>query len=207
MSIKEIFPTQIGIYSLSQCGIDNLPDTNSYLEGSDVTSESIRKQFHGQNILDQPEFCDLKYFILDSGKHFFINTFGCTNPIMLTNSWLNIGHKTSSQPLHNHSNSTISGTFYFSFDSVLHPSIVFKNPRESGSFSTVEDFSILSTQFNSSFYRPTYKEYDLLLWPSYLHHGFFATCEPSTTDKPRISLSFNMCIERTLLHPYKIFRK
>lgn len=206
MIIKEIFPTQVGIYSLPIVDHKFLPDSNIYIDRDNTLNPSTKKYFHGKNLLDEPEFSFLKDFIVHSAQHFYINTFGCTNIIKITNSWLNICSHNASQALHTHSNSTISGTFYLLFDPTNHPSIVFANPRGQGSFSSVEDFAILNTQFNSSFYRPVYQQNDLLLWPSYLEHGFFASRNESTVKHPRISLSFNMCITNTLLHPYTILR-
>ena len=204
MTILQVFPAQVGIYPFPDSDRIHLPDPSIFLSNSISKSSSLYKQYHGQSILEEQCFNYLANFILESSRHFFVNTFGCTNQIFISNSWLNVGCEASTQDLHNHSNSTISGTFYLSFDPDSHPSIVFKNSRSTGSFSFVEDFPILSTPFNSSFYKPSYNELDLLLWPSYLDHGFFPLINPLSSNKHRISLSFNINIQRTLLHPYKV---
>ena len=204
MSILQIFPTQVGLYTFPESDRIQLPDSSIFFTNDISNSSSLHKEYHGQSLLEEQSFSYLANFILESSRHFLVNTFGCTNQIFISNSWLNVGNAVSTQDLHNHSNSTISGTFYLSFDPASHPGIVFKNPRSTGSFSFVEDFPILSTPFNSSFYKPSYNELDLLLWPSYLDHGFFPLLNPSSSHKDRISLSFNIGIERTLLHPYKV---
>ena len=205
MLIESIFPAQLGIYGscLSPTQLSYL-DSFSDVRNGTTASQAIKKDYHGQNILDNPSLLELRSFIKRSADNFLINTFGTTNKLLISNSWINIAHSSASQPFHTHSNSLISGTFYISFDSSIHPSLLFRHPRPLCSFSSYEDMPVVPTRFNSPLYRPSYMQGDLLLWPSYLEHGFFPSPVQSKCDIPRVSLSFNINITNTHLHSYSL---
>lgn len=205
MLIEDIFPVQLGIYrsNLSSIQLDHFASLLSHSK-STASSSDITKVFHGQNVLLGAPFAELRNFILESSCHFLVNTFGTTNELIISNSWINISSACASQPFHMHANSLISGTFYISFDSSVHPSIIFRHPRSVCSFTSYEDMPIIPTSYNSPFYKPSYMQGDLLLWPSYLEHGFFASPFPSESLEPRVSLSFNLNISSTLLHSYAL---
>lgn len=125
MLIEAIFPAQLGIYKsfLSPAQLSYLDSLSD--EHSSVTpSQTIQKDYHGQNVLEHPSLLELKGFIHTSAEHFLVNTFGTTNKLLISNSWINIAPASASQPFHTHSNSLISGTFYISFDSDIHPSLL-----------------------------------------------------------------------------------
>jgi uncharacterized protein (TIGR02466 family) len=205
MLIEEIFPVQLGIYpsklSLAQLNILRKPNNT---QNSPSLPETVQKSHHGRNLLNNPDYAELKSFILESSSHFLVNTFGITNSLIVSNSWLNTSLASASQAFHTHTNSLISGTFYISFDPSIHPSLILRHPRPLCSFSSYEDLPIIPTAFNSPLYKPRYKQGDLLLWPSYLEHGFFSSPVPSTSTVPRITLSFNLNIASTLLHSYSL---
>ena len=204
MTLHNLFPVQLGQYhsELSSKQISSLD--NIITVSQDDSSREFYKVSHGQNLLDRPSLLELKNFILNSSSHFLVNTFGLTNTIHIANSWINISLPSSSQGFHSHANSLISGTYYISFDSSIHPSLVLKHPRAQCSFSAYEDMPFLPTIYNSPLFKPSYSQGDLLLWPSYLEHGFFANMNCSDSLTPRVSLSFNINIDNTLLHPYSL---
>ena len=205
MLIEGIFPVQLGIYR-SRLSSTQLDYFNSLIVHSKSTSASpiAKKIYHGQNILEDSSFAELRAFILESSYHFLVNTFGTTNELLISNSWLNISSASASQSFHAHANSLISGTFYILFDSSIHSSLLFRHPRALCSFTSYEDMPIIPTSFNSPLYQPSYTQGDLLLWPSYLEHGFIASTFPSDCIIPRVSLSFNLNISSTLLHSYSL---
>lgn len=205
MLIEGIFPAQLGIYSstLSSAQLEFF-DSITASPAPISSSESVTKSHHGQNILDVSCFAELRAFILESSHHFLVNTFGTTNALFVSNSWVNISPASASQPFHTHANSLISGTFYISFDPSIHPSLIFRHPRPLCSFSSYEDMPIIPTSFNSPLYKPTYQQGDLLLWPSYLEHGFFSSRMLPNSNVPRVSLSFNLNVHSTLLHSYSL---
>jgi len=205
MLIEDIFPIQLGIYpsKLSLLQLDTLGDLSSSQDLPPYLN-TVQKSHHGRNILDNPAYAELRTFILESSSHFLVNTFGTTNPLIVSNSWLNSSLPSASQAFHSHTNSLLSGTFYISFDPSVHPSLIFRHPRPLCSFSSYEDLPIIPTPFNSPLYKPSYKQGDLLLWPSYLEHGFFSSPVPSESTVPRITLSFNLNFSTTLLHSYSL---
>jgi len=205
MLIEEIFPVQLGIYpsKLSLAQLHTLGKLSN-IQDSPSLPDTVQKSHHGRNLLNNPDLAELRTFILESSSHFLVNTFGTTNALIVSNSWLNTSLASASQAFHTHTNSLISGTFYISFDPSIHPSLILRHPRPLCSFSSYEDLPIIPTAFNSPLYKPCYKQGDLLLWPSYLEHGFFSSPVPSTSTVPRITLSFNLNIASTLLHSYSL---
>lgn len=203
MTIHNLFPVQLGQYRS-----DLSSEQQAYLENltnfEDDRDLSLRKIHHGQNILNSNSFLELTSFILDSSRHFLINSFGITNELIVSNSWLNVTSSTTGQAFHSHANSLISGTFYVAFDPSIHPSLVLRHPRSLCSYSSYEDLSIIPTAFNSPLFKPSYSQGDLLLWPSYLEHGFFPRLDTDNLSPARVSLSFNVNIKRTLLHSYSL---
>ena len=204
MTLHNLFPVQFGQYH-SDLSSDQIKSLDNLISVSQTDSScDFHKILHGQNLLDDPLLLELRNFIFDSSNHFLVNTFGLTNSIHIANSWINISSPSSSQAFHSHANSLISGTYYISFDSSIHPSLVLRHPRPQCSFSAYEDMPFLPTVYNSPLFKPSYSQGDLLLWPSYLEHGFFASRNPSDSLAPRVSLSFNLNINNTLLHPYSL---
>ena len=203
MTIHNIFPVQLGQYQ-SNLSAEQKCYLSALTVSEDQSDFVLQKNYHGQNILNSTHLLELSSFILDSSRHFLINTFGITNELFISNSWLNISSSATGQAFHSHANSLISGTFYVAFDPSIHPSLVLRHPRSQCSFSSYEDLSIVPTAFNSPFFKPSYSEGDLLLWPSYLEHGFFPCIETDNSSPSRVSLSFNVNIKRTLLHSYSL---
>ena len=203
MTIHNIFPVPLGHYRpvLSSEQSDYL---DKLIDLEDHCGLTFLKSHHGQNILESTSFLELSTFILNSARHYLVNSFGITNELFVSNSWLNVSSPSAGQAFHSHANSLISGTFYVAYDPSIHPSLVLRHPRSQCSFSSYEDLSIVPTAFNSPFFKPSYSEGDLLLWPSYLEHGFFPSIETDNSSPARVSLSFNVNIKRTLLHSYSL---
>ena len=204
MTLYNLFPVQLGHY---HCDL-SANETN-FLNGlidvpQDYSVCDVKKISHGRNVLDDSSLLQLRTFIIESSCDFLVNTFGLSNALHIANSWINIAHPSSSQHFHSHANSLISGTYYISFDSSIHPSLVLKHPRPHSSFSAYEDIPFLPTIYNSPLFQLSYSQGDLLLWPSYLEHGFFGKMNTSISSVPRVSLSFNININHTLLHPYSL---
>ena len=78
MTIHNLFPVQLGQYRS-----DLSSEQQAYLENltnfEDDRDLSLRKIHHGQNILNSNYFLELTSFILDSSRHFLINSIGNTN--------------------------------------------------------------------------------------------------------------------------------
>ena len=110
-------------------------------------------------------------------------------------SWVLIHKKGDFSPKHYHSNSWLSGIYYYK----VNPNsgqLVFNNTPPFGwtcslmdPVSEVEDFNLL----NSHEYRVTPKEGDLFLFPSHLNHN----SKPNQSDDDRICISLNYTLHGT----------
>ena len=107
-------------------------------------------------------------------------------------SWVLVHKKGDFSPKHYHSNSWLSGIYYYK----VNPNsgnVVFNNTPPFGwtcslmdPVSEVEDFNLL----NSHEYRVTPKEGDLFLFPSHLNHN--STSNESDDDRICISLNYTL---------------
>ena len=113
--------------------------------------------------------------------------------MLLTSLWININKKNNFNCVHNHPACDLSGVLWINI------------PKESGNFEFVSPHSFTgysvihsySEKFKSDTYNyPGYKMYpkegSMLVFPSYLQHKV----EPNKSDEDRISISFNIEIDR-----------
>ena len=148
--------------------------------------------FEENNILDKPGFDKIKTEIKKILKNCFIEYLGDNqkeNEVVLRESWINNCDKGGSQFAHNHGNSILSYTYYINYDFKKgHAPLFFERPN----FNSSPFFSLLSwTKWTSS--RNILFEImegDILIWPSYLQHGYFENKGDS-----RISISGNALLK------------
>ena len=106
----------------------------------------------------------------------------------ITQSWLNISKPGESHHSHSHPNSIISGAFYIATEET--DEITFSDPN----FRVKEILALEQKEYNiwnSGTCSFSVNNNELVLFPSWLHHGVEAN-EKATTN--RISLSFNTFI-------------
>ena len=107
------------------------------------------------------------------------------NGIEITGCWVNINASGASHPIHSHPNNFLSGIYYVS----THPgadSVNFHDPRLQTSIIRPPVTELTSQ--NTDQVVVTVSDGMLLMFPSYLAHSV----APNASDKPRISVSFNM---------------
>ena len=107
------------------------------------------------------------------------------NSIEITGCWANINASGASHPIHSHPNNFLSGIYYVS----THPgadSVNFHDPRSQTSIIRPPVTELTSQ--NTDQVVVTVSDGMLLMFPSYLAHSV----APNASDKPRISVSFNM---------------
>ena len=107
------------------------------------------------------------------------------NGIEITGCWANINASGASHPIHSHPNNFLSGIYYVS----THPgadSVNFHDPRSQTSIIRPPVTELTSQ--NTDQVVVTVSDGMLLMFPSYLAHSV----APNASDKPRISVSFNM---------------
>lgn len=103
--------------------------------------------------------------------------------IVVEQIWMNINRKTNFNIIHNHAGYQLSGTYYVSVPENS-GKIMFRNPTPGATVNPLFYWE----HFQGDFQKYNLKDGMLLLWPSYLDHFV----EPSKTDEPRISISFDI---------------
>jgi len=189
-TIKKIFPTPIYIsetYTLSENEISaaekHFNNISINTNGNFTTNNKL--------ILETADFVNLKKYIKKCIDEYFYSVLQISKDlkIYLTQSWLNFNTKGTSHHTHFHSNSIISGVFYFTDDNAainfqsLYPkfgnlSLRYENQNDLNS----ETFNIKATKGI------------LLLFPSLLSHNV----DNNVSDNTRISLSLNTFVSGTL---------
>jgi uncharacterized protein (TIGR02466 family) len=190
----KIFPTTIGRYwyneneRVKQSVIPLLESTPERSEHGNSTHYFERNL----DALAQREFIELQNFILNCVDQYAKNICKISTAFIPAGSWVNKTNKGFSQKIHNHGNSYLSATYYIQYDSNLHSAINFYNNKEQEAKLPYMYFK--PTEFNEynalGFSLNDLKEGDLLIWPSYLEHGY----DENNGDN-RISLSMNFLPE------------
>jgi uncharacterized protein (TIGR02466 family) len=112
---------------------------------------------------------------------------GITDTLWITQSWINVYQQGQLIHQHNHPNSVISGTWYWSTP----PTEILFHKHGLNSQTTWTMRLDIDTKVGSGFSIKTnsiqVEENDLLLWPSYLQHSV----SEHTDTEPRKTLSFN----------------
>ena len=150
-----------------------------------ITNRSNLTTFDNFVLNTYTNFEDIKSFIQKNLNIYVKEAYDFTGDqsIKITQSWINITLRNKHHHKHKHSNSLVSGVFYINTikdDGIL----LFDEKRDSG-------FHVGEMENKSGMYpkikKVKVKTGDLILFPSWLEHGV----QDNTTDKDRISLSFN----------------
>jgi len=146
----------------------------------DTVSTTFKYGEYDQILLSTPKFND----IIKTHCKNFLQAYNITNNFYIKESWINISKKLDFQHFHIHDDFDLSGVYYYQTcgdDGDL----VLKNP------SLVNRFHVLTSKIDSSiFYKPEVGK--LILFPGFLEHAVYH----NTTDNERISVTFNVRIER-----------
>ena len=144
-------------------------------------------------ILDNPELSSLKEFItkafLDYAK---IVARIKTDGIALLQSWISVKLKGQMHTPHQHSNSMLSGVFYFDDYDINSPPLSFH--KEINAMNKSSLLPNLEENYNESDFAQHERYFfpqknTFVVFPSYLTHGV----PPNPSERPRISLAVN-CI-------------
>ncbi len=111
--------------------------------------------------------------------------------------WPNINRRGDYHGLHNHPHSYLSGTYYVDVPrqkaakanrkDIAPGEISFYDPRAQANMTAIKNDQQVEAE-----YSVLPKSGTLLLWPAWLHHFV----HPNFSDKPRISISFNVVLNR-----------
>jgi uncharacterized protein (TIGR02466 family) len=140
-------------------------------------------------ILKNKIFKNLENFFKDSLSVYDKEIFNTEQKALITQSWINFNPKGSIHHEHMHPNSIVSGVFYFQVDPAM-PPIVFNKTLNQSLKRQVNKYN----EFNSENFLLPVNSGELVLFPSSVRHSV----PINTTNKNRISLSFNTFVSDTL---------
>ena len=140
-------------------------------------------------ILDDPQFIDLRNFILNFVHRYTEKVCRSKQVIELKQSWANITDTNEIHPTHMHPNSFISGVFYLMSDPEKGAPITFKSDLHRSNFSVHMIQKDPQAFYPSAAYAFGYPSVpgQLLLFSSTTSH----MVPMNNSDSDRISLSFN----------------
>ena len=177
MEFIDIFPTKILGVKLNDINSMDLDNYKNIIKSFSFIDFGMNgKGSYNQKILEIDNFIKLKENILKFSKLYLDSLNNIYEDLQISNSWVSILNKNEIVHEHYHSNSYISGVFYFSFSSP----IIFKCPQS-------DKWTFQSELKNLPVYQINPEPNLLLLFPSWLKHEV----KPSNDDN-RISISFNI---------------
>ena len=136
------------------------------------------------------EFLEFKHWVYNEIAEYWLNVLGkYPSEMLVTDYWFNISQKDGYQHLHDHCNAAISGTYYINFNERTHSRFHVATPHtQLTSFEPVlVTETVKKTEWNQQAISISHAEGDLVLFPSWLRHGY-----PANLGDGRISLSFNV---------------
>ena len=146
---------------------------------------------HGIDPIEELEIALFESWCTEKLDEFLTDTLQFVNPSggIVTDCWVNEALRDNAHQLwHMHSNSILSATYYLNYDPSRHDPLVFINPIWHAATAPSLDLDTIElNSYNAKRYAPEYNEGDLLMWCSYLNHGF----EGKRSNKGRISISMN----------------
>lgn len=189
--LLELFPTPIYVTTLPV----ELSSIVPWFYQQEMLDEEVDAPNYGQRsknayILNQPESKQLSDFLLKEVKNFGDQLGYDYEEYRFGQSWLSYKQPGQHHTMHTHSNSLISGVFYFGEPSDNTPAIKFHDIRVGVKAATMSPKKV-SDKRDIKYEQETFSiEFEpglLLLFPSYLFHSV----PVNKTDKVRCSLAFN----------------
>jgi uncharacterized protein (TIGR02466 family) len=189
--IQLLFPTPVFFKNINTEIPKNELDHLDYIEKNESHLNSGNKSSTNTYILNLDIFKNLKETINSYILHYFYNILDVNKGIKpyITQSWLNFTDEERFHHIHTHTNSVISGVYYFNAN-IDNDNITFYREMYQQIKLTTNNFNI----FNSNAWTLNVKTGDLILFPSHLPHGVHA----KKGKNKRISLAFNIFIKGEL---------
>jgi hypothetical protein len=177
--VIELFSTPAGIYAYPEDltrEFNVVKDLEFILSDQNFTTED-------KFILNKKEFETLHSFCLAAVNDYWNNILGYTGNLDIVLSWANRTKNSQSHHKHYHSNSIISGSFYF--ESIKNNPITLVNPIEKLKW---YDVGIIEhNKFNGNTISLAMDKPGLIVFPSFIDHYV----GKNNDDSDRYSLAFN----------------
>jgi hypothetical protein len=162
-------------------------------ELSIISSMEVMPQVLGNNlskntnIFDNPKLLRIKNIFMDNVQTYFHEVMKYKSELYMTNSWLNVTRPNEQHEMHNHTNSIVSGCWYYwakdsqptiSFNRIVPPFLLNMIPNSYNEYNSIEwDLPI--------------DDNVLVLFPSSCHH----LVKPNTSSSDRVSVAFNTFVK------------
>jgi uncharacterized protein (TIGR02466 family) len=187
--ILELFPIPVYTTILPQELSVVVPWFYKQKIAQDVDSPNFGERSLNSYILEEPDCLDLKNYLLECIKNFGKILGYSYNSYKFGQSWLSLKYPNQHHSYHTHTNSLISGVFYFGEELENTSSIQFYKPgMVSNGLQLRPSIEENSTKYSSFVFNIKTKPGLLILFSSDLPHSVSL----NTTNKIRYSLSFNV---------------
>jgi uncharacterized protein (TIGR02466 family) len=189
MNIMGLFATPV-VSDFYDCS----PEVYEYLNNVEMTerwSGDYGNKSKNTYLLNEPELQELSTFILDLGSKVMGDVLGFdTDGVQFTQSWVSHKNPGEYHARHSHSNSIISGVYYFQKNIDQMPPITFYKHRSINSYELApKSFDDNSQRvFAWDMYTYTPSSNNIILFPSYLMHSV----SRNDTNETRKSIAFNI---------------
>ena len=200
--INNIFPIPICVVKVPNVfipilkSLDKEPLTPDY---DPITFGEVSKNTY---VLSQKIYSKFKSFIINQVNNYGYNTLGIKSKNwVVTQSWITVKNPNQKHHLHNHSNSLISGVFFYGKNDSNISKLKFYNPYGMRTLQTTfqldfdrrEDINPNDTFFTQYFEVP-FTPGTMVLFPSFLPHSV----EKNNSNTTRKSLAFN-CMPKDII--------
>ena len=169
---------------------------------------SLEKEDDGRTISNEGGFQSNEFTMKDTLAHDFFHDIlpvihqytsvfqlAYNHDTMLNNLWYNVNRKNNFNYAHTHGGSNYSGIYYLSVPENS-GKLVFNNPDTMIKNLTFYGQPMKTfNEYNSTQFNVIPKEKLLVLFPSHIEHYV----EPNKSDEPRISIAFNIIIQKEKL--------
>lgn len=188
MHLHSLFPTPIGFFKLDR---KLTKSEQTFIMKQEVCQNVSNRTSKNNFLLNEKELKGLRSFIEGCVNEYFTEIYKPLNNVKpyMTQSWANYTQQNEAHHPHKHSNSFCSGVFYVKADKNLDRISFLRDQREILDIPSKE-----WNAFNSKTWWYDVGEGELIMFPSTLIH----LVEPVTTDRTRISISFNTFVKGEL---------
>jgi len=185
-NIIDIFSIPAGVYDYPNDCTNEL----SLVKNLEYLNSSSNSVSNDKFLLNRKDFEILHSFCTAAVNDYWSNVLKNSGHLAIIISWANKTQSNQSHHKHYHSNSVISGSFYF--DSVVETPITLCNPNEKLKWYDVETTE--QNKYNSNEISLAIDKPGVILFPSYLDHYV----KSNETTQERYSIAFNTFFQGTI---------
>jgi uncharacterized protein (TIGR02466 family) len=196
MRLQPLFAVPLGVDKIERELTSQEMATILSLE-HDTYQNSGSRTTNSVNVLDRPEFAELKTELEAKVQDYFEQVFDPATEVScyITLSWLNYTKENGYHHKHSHPNSFISGVFYPKINSGVDKINFYQTGHQH-----VDIVPKAFNEYNARVWSIILQNNDLLLFPSSLEHGVELVKHP----EPRISLAFNAWLRGEVGNDHRI---